>query len=94
MCRSRCKIVFPLDLDLRPCLDSPSSRLRSEAVSGYGSLKSGEKMSHMGALLTRGRLTGFQPRKGWQEVWRCCVSSPASMSPAVRLSTHEGQPLA
>lgn len=64
MCRSPCKIVFPLDLDLRPCLDSPSSRLRSEAVSGYGSLKSGEKMSHMGALLTRGRLTDRLPAKG------------------------------
>ena len=64
MCRSRCKIVFPLDLDLRPCLDSPASRLRSEAISGHGSLKSGEKMSHLGAFLTRGRLTDRLPAKG------------------------------
>lgn len=65
MWRSHCKTIFPLDLDLRPCLDSSASRLRSEAVSGHGPLKPGEKRPQLGDLLTS-RCSGLTEQSSGQ----------------------------
>lgn len=64
--RSHSETVFSLDFDLRPCLDSPASRPRSETVSGHGPVKSGEGRPYLGLLLTsRGfGLTGQTSSQG------------------------------
>lgn len=50
--RRHCKTVFSFNLDLRPYLDSPVSKLGSEAVSGHDAVKSGEGKPYLGLLLT------------------------------------------
>lgn len=64
--RSHSQTVFSLDLDLRPCLDSPASKLKAKAVSGHDPVNPGEGRPYLTFLLTsRGsELTGQTSSQG------------------------------